>query len=272
MLFEARGWVVISPTMGALAQRMESKDLEWVVAAIDIDRDTGGNLSEILNTVSTTVRERRRVARHVDTLTAEGRLSGRILAVMPLLMLVLQWRTNPENLALLTHGAGLRHARRRRDLDGRRWLVGAQDRQLDRRVTTRGFRNGTMNLTVILGATTMVGAIGAFWSGLTARPRRPAATSSPGCPNLRPRPPNRAPSCARWVRRPRRLLPEVTRGRARRQARAGRTSVRTGSPPHPGDQDHLGGVDRAPRAPRRPTAVRPHRGDAAVLPPPTTGY
>ncbi len=48
--------------MRALAQRMESEDLEWVVAAIDINRDTGGNLSEILNTVSATIRERQRMA------------------------------------------------------------------------------------------------------------------------------------------------------------------------------------------------------------------
>ena len=37
---------------------MDSKDLEWVVSAIDINRDTGGNLSEILQQVSVTIRER----------------------------------------------------------------------------------------------------------------------------------------------------------------------------------------------------------------------
>jgi tight adherence protein B len=93
--------------MFALAQRMESKDLEWVVSAIDINRETGGNLSEILATVSTTVRERQRMARHVGTLTAEGRLSARILTVLPFLMALFQWRTGPERFALLTHGVGL---------------------------------------------------------------------------------------------------------------------------------------------------------------------
>jgi tight adherence protein B len=107
VLVESRLGRDLSEAMRALAQRMGSKDLEWVVAAIDINRDTGGNLSEILNTVGATIRERQRMARQVDTLTAEGRLSARILTAMPFLMALLQWRTNPDNFALLTHGGGL---------------------------------------------------------------------------------------------------------------------------------------------------------------------
>jgi tight adherence protein B len=107
VLVESRLGRDLSDAMRAVAQRMESKDLEWVVSAIDINRETGGNLSEILNGVSTTVRERQRMARHVRTLTAEGRLSARILTVLPFLMALFQWRTSPENFALLTHGVGL---------------------------------------------------------------------------------------------------------------------------------------------------------------------
>jgi tight adherence protein B len=107
VLVESRLGRDLSDAMRALAQRMESKDLEWVVSAIDINRETGGNLSEVLSTVSATIRERQRLARHVNTLTAEGRLSARILAAMPFLMALVTWRTNPDNFALLTHGAGL---------------------------------------------------------------------------------------------------------------------------------------------------------------------
>jgi tight adherence protein B len=107
VLVEARLGRDLSDSMRALAQRMESKDLEWVVSAIDINRETGGNLSEILNTVSVTIRERRRIARHVRTLTAEGRMSARILTALPLLMTLWQWRVNPDHFALLMHGAGL---------------------------------------------------------------------------------------------------------------------------------------------------------------------
>jgi tight adherence protein B len=107
VLVEARLGRDLSEAMRALSQRMNSKDLEWVVSAIDINRDTGGNLSEVLYTVSGTIRERQRLARHVSTLTAEGRLSARILAAMPFLMALLQWRMNPETFALLFHGPGL---------------------------------------------------------------------------------------------------------------------------------------------------------------------
>ena len=107
VLVESRLGRDLSDSMRALAQRMESKDLDWVVSAIDINRETGGNLSEILNTVSATIRERRRIARHVLTLTAEGRMSARILTAFPLLMALWQWRANPNNFALLLHGSGL---------------------------------------------------------------------------------------------------------------------------------------------------------------------
>lgn len=107
VLVESRLGRELSDSMRALAERMESKDLEWVVSAIDINRETGGNLSEILNTVSATIRERRGMARHVRTLTAEGRMSARILTALPLLMVLWQWRVNPAHFALLTHGAGL---------------------------------------------------------------------------------------------------------------------------------------------------------------------
>lgn len=107
VLVESRLGRDLSESMHALARRMESKDLEWIVSAIDINRETGGNLSEILDTVSLTIRERGRIARHVRTLTAEGRLSARILTAFPLLLLVWQWRANPDNFGLLLHGVGL---------------------------------------------------------------------------------------------------------------------------------------------------------------------
>jgi tight adherence protein B len=107
VLVESRLGRDLSEALRALAQRMQSKDLEWVVSAIDINRDTGGNLSEILNTVSETIRERQRIARHVRTLTAEGRLSARVLTVLPVAMLFWQWRVNPDNFDLLTYGIGL---------------------------------------------------------------------------------------------------------------------------------------------------------------------
>ena len=107
VLVEARMGRDLTESMNALARRMGSKDLEWLVGAIDINRETGGNLSEVLESVSTTIRERGRIARQVRTLTAEGRLSARILIAMPLLMLGFQRMTSPDNFELLTYGIGL---------------------------------------------------------------------------------------------------------------------------------------------------------------------
>ena len=106
VLAEARLGRDLSESLHALADRMDSKDLEWIVSAIDINRDTGGNLSEILQKVSMTIRERARIGREVRTLTAEGRLSARILFVMPFALLLWQWRVNPDNFSKLTEGIG----------------------------------------------------------------------------------------------------------------------------------------------------------------------
>jgi tight adherence protein B len=57
--------------------------------------------------VGTTIRERQQMSRHVQTLTAEGRLSARLLTILPFAIVLWQWRTNPDNFALLTHGVGL---------------------------------------------------------------------------------------------------------------------------------------------------------------------
>ena len=107
VLVESRMGRDLSSAMHAMARRMESTDLEWVVSAIDINRETGGNLSEVLQAVGGTIRERARLDREVRTLTAEGRLSARVLVVLPILMLAWQWRTNPDSFELLTYGIGL---------------------------------------------------------------------------------------------------------------------------------------------------------------------
>ena len=58
------------------AVRNGSQDLAWLVMAIRIQREVGGNLSEVLETAVETMRERARLRRHVRALSAEGRLSA----------------------------------------------------------------------------------------------------------------------------------------------------------------------------------------------------
>jgi tight adherence protein B len=97
----------LSESLHVLSQRMESGDLEWVVSALDIHRETGGNLAEILENINGTVRERQRIGRKVRTYTAEGRLSAKIMVALPFLLFLLQWRTNPEGFKHFFSGLGL---------------------------------------------------------------------------------------------------------------------------------------------------------------------
>ncbi len=81
-----------------LSQRMDSKDFEWVVTAIEIHREVGGDLASILDRVGKTIRERNRVRGQVKALSAEGRVSGLILFLLPIVMTGLISMMNPEYL------------------------------------------------------------------------------------------------------------------------------------------------------------------------------
>jgi len=66
-----------------IADRTQSEDFAWAVMAIEIQREVGGNLSEVLNTVADTMLQRNRLRREVKALTAEGRISAFVLSAMP---------------------------------------------------------------------------------------------------------------------------------------------------------------------------------------------
>ncbi len=82
-LMETRLGVEIEDALAGVADRMQSVDFEWVVMAIRIQREVGGNLAELLNKVAETIREREYLERQVLTLSAEGRLSVWILGGLP---------------------------------------------------------------------------------------------------------------------------------------------------------------------------------------------
>jgi tight adherence protein B len=95
-LVEARLGVDIEDALDGVAERMSSKDFEWVVMAVRIQRQVGGNLSELLLTVSTTLREREFLRRQVRSLSAEGRLSAYILCGLPPLFIVYLYVTRRD--------------------------------------------------------------------------------------------------------------------------------------------------------------------------------
>jgi tight adherence protein B len=82
-LVEARLGVNMQDALNGIAERMASDDFAWVVMAVKIQREVGGNLAELLMTVAATLREREYLRRQVQTLSAEGRLSAWILGGMP---------------------------------------------------------------------------------------------------------------------------------------------------------------------------------------------
>jgi tight adherence protein B len=80
----------------SLDKRVGSDDLTLVVTAIDIARRTGGNLTEIFDKISLTIRERMRIERRVQTMTAQGRLQGVIVASMPAVLGVAMTFLKPD--------------------------------------------------------------------------------------------------------------------------------------------------------------------------------
>jgi tight adherence protein B len=78
----------------AMAERMGSEDFSWVVQAIEIHREVGGDLAEVLDTVGDTIRERGKLRRQVKALSAEGRMSAWVLLVLPFAVAVLMYVVN----------------------------------------------------------------------------------------------------------------------------------------------------------------------------------
>lgn len=90
-----------------MAERIGSVDLDIVATAIVVQRTVGGNLSEVLNNVNATIRERVKIQREVRVLTASQRLMGNLVAALPVLVAALFFAINPEvGELLVTTAAG----------------------------------------------------------------------------------------------------------------------------------------------------------------------
>jgi tight adherence protein B len=91
-----------------LQNRMDSEDLKLIINAILIQKDIGGNLSEILDNIGETIMERQKIKNELKTLTAQGRLSGMILMLMPIFLGLTIFLFNREYMKLLfTTSTGL---------------------------------------------------------------------------------------------------------------------------------------------------------------------
>lgn len=94
--------------MESLSQRVGSDDLTLVTTAILVSRKTGGNVTEIFDKISETIRGRMRIERKVKSLTAQGRLQGIVVSVMPLFLCVVMTLLKPDlMIPYLASAAGL---------------------------------------------------------------------------------------------------------------------------------------------------------------------
>ncbi len=84
-----------------MVSRMPSEDLKLVVNAILIQKDIGGNLSEILENIGETIRERQKIKNEVKTLTAQGKLSGGIVMALPIFLGMVIFMFNREYMMIL---------------------------------------------------------------------------------------------------------------------------------------------------------------------------
>ena len=97
----------IEEALANLADRMNVLDVRFFVTAVLIQRQTGGDLAEVLDKISSVIRERIKLHGTVQALTAEGRLSGYVLLALPVLVFIAMLKINYEYAALLwTHPTG----------------------------------------------------------------------------------------------------------------------------------------------------------------------
>jgi tight adherence protein B len=102
-LTEVRLGANLEDALDRVAERMQCEDLHWVVMAIRIAREVGGNLAEVLDKTVETMRERARIRGQIRVLSAEGRLSARILTSLPIFVGLIFVLVRPTYVKTLFH-------------------------------------------------------------------------------------------------------------------------------------------------------------------------
>ncbi|MCA1030992.1 type II secretion system F family protein [Bacillus timonensis] len=98
----------IEEALNNLKSRMPSEDLELMIQAILIQRQVGGNLATVLDKIIDTIRDRTKIQRQILTLTAQGRLSGIVIGLLPIILGFVLYLIEPEYIGtLFTHPIGM---------------------------------------------------------------------------------------------------------------------------------------------------------------------
>ena len=98
---EVRLGLSVEQALANMYRRVPSEDLDLVITAVNIQREVGGNLAEVLDTISFTIRERVRIKGEIRTLTAQGRVSGWIISLLPIVLGFILFLINPEYVSQL---------------------------------------------------------------------------------------------------------------------------------------------------------------------------
>jgi tight adherence protein B len=93
--------VSLQDALKSLGSRIDCPDLKYFVVSVIVQRETGGNLAEIIETIARLIRERFRLQGKIRTLTAEGRLSALILTILPFLLGFVLFLINPGYMSTL---------------------------------------------------------------------------------------------------------------------------------------------------------------------------
>ena len=104
---EIRYGATMEEALNNMVDRVKSADFMLVVSAVLIQRTTGGNLSEILSTISDTIRDRIKIKGEINSITAQGRMSGMIIGALPICIAAILMVVNPEYMStFFTTSAG----------------------------------------------------------------------------------------------------------------------------------------------------------------------
>ena len=97
----------LQSSLNDTAERMRNEDFVWIAQAIQINREVGGNLAEVLDQVNETIRERSEIKGHIKALAAEGKFSAYILMAMPIGIVTMLMLVNPGYMnVMFTHPLG----------------------------------------------------------------------------------------------------------------------------------------------------------------------
>jgi tight adherence protein B len=86
--------IMMEDALDHLLRRINSEDLDLVITAINVQREVGGNLAEILDSISFTIRERVRIKGEIQALTAQGRATAWVISAMPIALVALLFLIN----------------------------------------------------------------------------------------------------------------------------------------------------------------------------------